>query len=78
MENTINYNEKEIKWEYTICPCLQCPIYPTKREWEEEAERDVRKDRCYSSRCSYNKKLAASIAQGIYELRFNKDCDEDY
>ena len=71
MENTINFEGKDIKWEYTICPCLQCPIYPTKKEWEEEAEKDVRKDKCYTSRCIYSKKLAASIAWEIHDLRFD-------
>lgn len=68
MENTINFEGKEIIWEYTTCPCLQCPIYPTKKEWEEE--KDVRKDKCYTSRCTYSKNLAASIALEIHDLRF--------
>jgi len=69
MENTINFERKELKWEYTICPCLQCPIYPTKKKWEEEAEKDVRKDKCYTSGCTYSKNLAASIAWEIHDMR---------
>lgn len=72
MENTIDYNGKILKWEYKICPCLDCPIYPTKKDWEEEAEKDVRKDRCYTSICTYNKELAASIAWGLHEWRFGE------
>lgn len=72
MENTIEYNGKILKWDYNICPCLDCPIYPTKKEWEEEAYKDVRKDKCYASRCTYNKELASSIAWGIHDIRFRE------
>jgi hypothetical protein len=73
MGNTINFEGKELKWEYTICPCLQCPIYPTKKDWEEEAEKDVRKDKCYTSRCTYSKNLSALIAWGIHDMRFRRE-----
>jgi len=69
MENTIEHNSKILKWDYDICPCLDCPIYHTKNEWEEEAEKDVRKDKCFSSMCTYYRQRSATLAWGIYELR---------
>jgi len=66
MENTINFEGKELKWEYKICPCLECPIYPLQKQWENDP--DIRHDKCYTSRCTYNKQNAASIAWGVYNM----------
>ena len=70
MENTIEYKGKTLTWDYKIVPCLECPIYPTIKDWEEEADKDIRKDKCYTSRCKYNKALAGSIAWEIHDMRF--------
>lgn len=81
MENTINFKGKELKWDYEICACLNCPIYPTIKEWEKEAEKDVRKDKCYTSRCTYNKENARQVAEWVYDARFgikNEEDDDDY
>jgi len=67
MENTIEHNGKTLNWDYDICPCRQCPIYPTKNEWEYE--KDIRKDKCYTSRCTYQKELATNIAWGLHKWR---------
>jgi len=69
--NTIEYKGKELKWEYDICPCLECPIYPHRSEWEDE--KDIRKNKCYDSRCTYHKELSASMAWGLYEWRSEKE-----
>jgi hypothetical protein len=75
-QNIINFEGKELKWDYTIVPCLKCPIYPTRKEWEEEAKIDVRKDKCYTSRCTYNKANAKMVADGIYMMMHYYSCEE--
>jgi translation initiation factor 2 beta subunit (eIF-2beta)/eIF-5 len=74
MENTINFEGKELKWEYTICPCLECPIYPLQKEWENET--DIRKNKCWTSRCLYDKMKAKEMADYIQLLRNNYHCKE--
>lgn len=76
MENTIIFEGKELKWKYNICPCLECPIYPTRNEWEEEARKDVRLDKCWTSRCAYDKKKAEEMANSIFFLMNNYHCYE--
>ena len=74
MENKIEYNGKTLKWEYDICACLSCPLFPMIKEWENE--KDKRKDKCYTSRCTYNSENARQIANEIAFLRDNHYCDE--
>lgn len=76
MENSIIYDGKELKWEYKTCPCLECPIYPTRKEWEEEAKHDARKDKCYYAHCTYGRKLSHDIAQGLYVMMNCYHCDD--
>lgn len=76
MENKIIYNGVELTWQYKDCACLDCPIYPTIKEWEEEAEKDVRKNLCYSSRCVYDKIMAKAMANFIYDSRYNWICED--
>jgi hypothetical protein len=66
MENTIIYEGKELKWEYKICACLDCPLYPRRKEWENEP--DIRKNKCYTSRCTYDRTNGKIIAEGIYAI----------
>lgn len=70
MENTIVYKGKKLKWEYKICACLDCPLYLQRKEWEDEP--DIRKDRCYTSRCTYNKANGKMVAEEIFTMRFPK------
>ena len=74
MENIITFNGKEKKWNYKIAPCLECPIYPMRKEWEDDP--DVRNDKCYTSRCTYNRKLSKDIAAELYFMRNNYYCEE--
>lgn len=74
MENTITYEGKELKWEYKICPCLNCPLYPRKSEWEDEP--DIRKDKCYTSRCTYNKAIGKMVAEGVYAMMHSQENEE--
>ena len=67
MENTLTYKEKELKWEYKILPCLDCPIFPLRKEWENDP--DIRHDKCYTSRCTYSKADAKMVAEAVYAMQ---------
>lgn len=71
MENKLTYKGKELKWGYKIVPCLECPIYPLRKEWEDHS--DIRKDKCYTSRCTYNKIVAESLNIIIYSEENEKE-----
>jgi len=73
MENIVNFKGKEIKWDYKICPCLECPIYPLRKEWEDEP--DIRKDKCYTSRCTYSRLKGKEVAEYVSFILSNKKCD---
>jgi len=68
MENIIEYNGKELKWNYDICPCLICPLYEASKQFHAANDPDARHDKCYTSRCTYNAKNASDIAWGIYYI----------
>ncbi|MCK9273278.1 hypothetical protein M0P65_07100 [Candidatus Gracilibacteria bacterium] len=74
MENIITFEGHKRKWEYSICPCLDCPIYPLRKEWEDSD--DVRENKCYTSRCSYDREKAREIANEIYFIMHNYHCEE--
>jgi len=74
MENRLTYKGKELKWEYQICPCLECPIYPLRHEWEDDP--DIRKDKCHTSRCIYNKANAKMVAEGVYAMMHPENDEE--
>ena len=71
MENTLTYKGKELKWEYEIVPCLECPIYPLQKEWENDP--DIRNDKCYMSRCTYNRAVAKMVGEGIAAMWFKDE-----
>lgn len=71
MENTITYKGEELKWDYKICPCLECPIYPLRKEWENEP--DIRKDKCYTSHCTYYRQKSKEMANFVFNARFNNE-----
>lgn len=73
MENTLTYNGEELKWEYKIVPCLECPIYPLRDEWKDDP--DIRKDKCYTSRCTYSRALAKAVAEEFYSMLHSKTED---
>ena len=75
MENKIIYKGEELKWDYDIVPCLNCPIYPLRKEWE--ADPDIRKDKCYTSGCTYNKANAKMVAEGVYAMQHPEESDEE-
>jgi len=66
MENTLTYKGEELKWDYKIIPCLECPIYPLRKDWENES--DIRKDKCYTNHCTYNKANGKMVAEGVYAM----------
>lgn len=76
MENTIIFEGKEKKSNYKIVPCLECPIYPLKKEWEDDP--DIRHNKCYTSKCTYDKKLGKEIAEELYFMKNNFYCEECY
>ena len=63
-QNKIIFNGEEKTWNYKICPCLECPIYPNRKDWEDE--KDIRKNKCWSSRCTYDKIKAKEVTDFIY------------
>ena len=63
MENTLTFEGKELKWDYKIVPCLECPIYPLRKDWEDDP--DIRHDKCYTSHCSYDRKQSRAMAESI-------------
>ncbi len=75
MENTLIYKGKELKWDYKIVPCLECPIYPLRHEWENEP--DIRKDKCYTSHCTYHRAVGKMVAEGVYVMQHSKENDEE-
>ena len=75
MENILTYKGKELKWEYKIVPCLDCPIYPLRHEWEDNP--DIRKDKCYTSRCSYHKENSRMVAEGVYAMIHPEENEEE-
>ena len=79
MENTIKFEGNEKKWNYTICPCLECPIYPHIKEWENDP--DIRNNKCWSSRCTYDKMKAKEMSDWIYFIKnyyYCENCDKSF
>lgn len=66
MENTLTYKGKELKWEYKTVPCLECPIYPLRDQWKDDP--DIRKDKCYTSHCTYHRTVGKMVAEGVYAM----------
>ena len=75
MINTITYKGENLTWDYKIAACLDCPLYPHIKEWEDDP--DIRKDKCYTSGCTYNKNNARAISEDI-ALIMNGNEDEEY
>ena len=73
-QNKITFEGKEIIWDYDIAPCLKCPIYPLKKEFEDDP--DIRKNKCWTSGCLYDKENARMVANGIYVMMHYHYCDE--
>ena len=74
MENTLIYKGKELKWNYNICPCLECPLYPDITKWKDDP--DKRNDKCYTSHCSYDKQQAKDVAAFVYDAMHNYHCPD--
>ena len=68
MENQIEYNKQNLKWEYEICPCENCPIYMKNKSCELKE--------CETVRCKYNKQLARNIANDIFFMMHMHYCNE--
>ena len=73
-QNKISFNDKEIIWDYKIVPCFECPIYPLKKEFEDDP--DKRNDKCWTSGCLYDREVSRMVANGIYVMMHSIYCDE--
>ena len=73
--NKIKYNGKTLMWEYKISACVDCPIYPTIIDDEEE----ILPSKCDLAECVYNKRLAKEIAIDFNFMKthyYCENCDE--
>lgn len=73
-QNKISFKGKEITWDYEICPCSTCPIYPLKKEFEDDP--DKRNDKCWTSHCLYDKENSRMVANAVYVWMHYYHCDE--
>lgn len=72
--NTIILNGKEISWNYTICPCLECEIYLNKQKSNDSIKYDGEDKACRTARCTYNHQLAKDIANDVFFMMNNRHC----
>ena len=74
MENKIRFNNEEIKWNYRIVPCLECPIYPLKYQWKNDV--DIRNDMCYTSGCTWYKLKSKEMSDALFFMKEHWYCDD--